>query len=160
MPNIEAPVIGADEELKCGDCGTYEELQEKTAGGKLHRDHIPSKKALKERAEYWNGGKLSKAQAEAIEALAFTVAIPATSHRSISPTYGGRNKKNEGGKRRYQNDSDNLSDAAKRDVDAMIEHLEEVDKNCAKAYKKAVQELEEMTNDDYDEFLLNILNQV
>ena len=34
------------------------------------------------------------------------------------------------------------------------------DKECVKRYKQAAKEIKKKTNDDYDEFLLNILNQV
>ena len=36
--------------LKCGEYGKYGALKKKTGGGKLDRDHVPSKAALKERA--------------------------------------------------------------------------------------------------------------
>lgn len=142
---------GSDTKLDCGEAGTYGDLKKKTGGGKYHRDHIPSKKALKQRAEDLLGKKLSPSQARAIENGAFAVAIPAAAHRGESPTYGGRNKSI------YQSDADDLQSAAKRDVDAMNNHMSEADDGCADAYKEVTEEVPDMTNEEYDDWIRETL---
>lgn len=145
--NNDPAAGGGDETLECGKSGTYGDLKKKTGGGEYHRDHIPSKKALKQRAEDILGRKLKPHEATAIENGAFAVAIPAAAHRNESPTYGGRNKNV------FQSDADDLQGAAKRDVQAMQEHLDSSDDGCGEAYKEATEDIPEMTNKDYDKWL-------
>lgn len=133
--------------LECGEAGTYGDLKKKTGGGAYHRDHIPSKKALKQRAEDLLGRKLKPHEAKAIEDKAFAVSIPAAAHRGESPTYGGRNASI------YQSDADDLQSAAKRDVDKMQSHMDESDDGCAEAYKEATEDIPKKTNDEYDEWI-------
>jgi hypothetical protein len=55
-----------------------------------------------------------------------------------------------------------LAGSAKRDVDAMLEKIEEYDEdgNCKKAYKKASKKILKMSNDDYHNMLKDIMKKV
>ncbi len=121
-----------NKKLKCGEYGKYGELKKKNGGGKFDRDHIPSKAALKARAEALKGGKLTKAEAKAIENWGNSIAIPRQAHRDISPTYG-QSRANAA------TDAADLAGSARRDVEAMLEKIDEYDADggCKKAYKKA-----------------------
>ena len=148
------PAVGAAE-LECGEVGTYGDQKKRTGKGKYHRDHIPSKAALKERARELNGGDISSAQAKAIENLAVSVVIPASAHRKVSPTYGGRNKGKISG------DAGGLQKAAQRDTEEMKKELDEhADDECVKAYKEAADKIDKVTDAEYDQFLNNILKTV
>lgn len=143
-------------ELDCGEIGTYEDQKKRTGGGTYHRDHIPSKAALKARAAALKGKALTENQAKAVENLAISVVIPATAHREVSPTYGGRNQD-----ARIQSDSKDLKGAAKRDTDEMKKEFDKhADAECVKAYEEAAEKIEKTTNEDYDNFLNNILKTV
>ena len=145
--------------LNCGEYGKYGALKKKTGAGKLDRDHVPSKAALKERAKQIakeRGVRLEEHQAKAIEDLADAIAIPKAAHRGESPTYGPRNTAG-----RIRGDAGNLGKAANRDLDAMIDKIGSYNKRCAKAYRKAAEQLKEkiQKNDQYfDDFLNNILD--
>jgi hypothetical protein len=157
LPYLSSSSVAAvSDQLQCGELGSYGEQKERTGNGEYHRDHIPSKAALKERARQLNGGiNLSPAQASAIENQASSVVIPAAAHREASPTYGGRNAN------LIEDDANDLAGAAKRDTDDMIGEIDDyADKECAKAYKQAAKEIKKKTNDDYDDFLQNILDTV
>ena len=157
MPYLSSSAVAAtSDELKCGELGTYGEQKERTGNGEYHRDHIPSKAALKERARQLNGGRaLSNAQLTAIENQALSVVIPASAHREVSPTYGGRNAN------LIDDDAKDLAGAAKRDTDEMKSEIDEhADKECAKHYNQAAREINKKTNADYDNFLKNILRTV
>jgi hypothetical protein len=157
---VQAPgspaVPATGDELECGEIGEYGDQKKRTGGGKYHRDHIPSKAALKERARELNGGKaLSDAQAAAIDNGALSVVIPASAHREVSPTYGGRNAGKIG------SDSKGLQAAAKRDTAEMKKELDKhADADCVKKYEEAAEKIDKMTDADYDKFLNNILKTV
>lgn len=144
--------------LKCGEYGKYGALKKKTGGGKLDRDHVPSKAALKERATELakaNGDDITRSQLKAIEDLADAIAIPKAAHRGDSPTYGPRNTAG-----RIKGDAGDLGKAANRDLDVMIDNIGKYNKRCAQAYRKAAEQLKEKIgkNDHYyDDFLTNIL---
>lgn len=151
------------DELKCAEVGEYGDQKERTGKGKYHRDHVPSKAALKRRAEQLNmGEKLSSAQASAIDNGALAIVVPAQAHIDVSPTYGGRNKNlievDAGGP---PPGPSKLQEGAKRDVKAMNEALDEhADADCVKAYKAAAKKVTSVTNEEYDAFLQNILDTV
>lgn len=157
LSSLAPPAPPANDELDCGEAGEYGDLKKKTGKGKYHRDHIPSKAALKKRAETINGMSLTPAQASAIESAAFAVSIPAPSHRAISPTYGGRNSAMHGGSTLMERDAKNLAGAAKRDIETMQQHLDAEDPECADGYKKSTNGVLDQSNSDYDKFLLDIL---
>ena len=78
--------------------------------------------------------------------------IPASAHRQVSPTYGGRNRGLIGP------DSESLQEAAQRDTEAMREEIEKhADEDCVKAYKDAADKIDELTDDQYESFLLDCL---
>ena len=139
--------------LKCGEGGNYKDLKTKTGDGKFDRDHIPSKSALKERAEQLNKGReLNPQQKKAIDDWGNTIAIPRQAHQDISPTYGGRSNPAA--------DAKDLAGSAQRDVDAMLKKIDEYDADggCKKAYKKASKKITSMKNSDYDRELKRILS--
>lgn len=143
--------------LKCGEHGSYGDLKTKTGGGKFHRDHIPSKAALKQRAEKLNNGaELTVSQQKAIEQWSNSIAVPRQAHIDISLTYGAKNIK------LAPLDADDLAAAAQRDVDAMLKEIDEYDADggCKKAYKKAAKQILKMTNQDFDDVLRKILNPI
>ncbi|MEM0962676.1 MAG: DUF4150 domain-containing protein [Bacteroidota bacterium] len=149
------PVVAGSKSLECGEIGTYGEQKKRTGGGKYHRDHIPSKAALKERAKELNGGEeLTTAQKKAIDNGAVSVVIPASAHRQTSPTYGGRNKGLMG------SDKNNLQEAAKRDTAAMRDDIANhcTDQGCIDAYNEAADFIDAIDNKTYDDFLTGILN--
>ncbi len=152
-----APGAGgaAANELDCGEVGEYGEQKKRTGRGKYHRDHIPSKAALKLRAEQLKGGPLSAAQKTAIDNAGIAVVIPAAAHRQVSPTYGGRNKPV------MSSDAGNLQKAAKRDTKAMKKEIDQhADADCVKAYKKAATKINKTTNAQYDAALNKVLASV
>jgi hypothetical protein len=119
--------------LKCGEYGKYGELKKKNGDNKFDRDHIPSKAALKSRAEELKGGPLSQAEKNAIDKAADAIAIPKRAHINISPTYGQTAAE-------AAKDAKNLSGAARRDVEEMLKKIDEYDADggCKKAYKKSL----------------------
>jgi hypothetical protein len=141
--------------LKCGEYGKYGDLKKKTGDNKFDRDHIPSKAALKERAESLAGEKLSQAQKQAIDKAGDAIAIPRQAHIDVSPTYGQSGSA-------AAKDAGNLAGSARRDVEAMLKEIDkyDADGNCKKAYQKAAAKLLRMSNADYDKILLEILKKV
>lgn len=141
--------------LKCGESGTYKDLKKSTGDNKYDRDHIPSKAALKKRAEKLNRGrKLTSNQAKAIDNAGWTIAIPKQAHKEVSPTYGGRNNS------LIKDDADDLAKAAQRDIKAMRAKIAKYDKGCATKYKAETEKIFSKTNADYDKMLRHILKTV
>ena len=102
-----------------------------------------------------NGDDITRSQLKAIEDLADAIAIPKAAHRGNSPTFGSRNTNT-----RIRGDAGNLTKAANRDLDAMIDNIGKYNKRCGKAYRIAAEQLKEkiQKNDHYyDDFLTNIL---
>lgn len=150
--------VKGKKKLKCGEYGKYGDLKKKTGDGKFDRDHIPSKAALKERAESLleEGEKLSSKQRKAIEDWGDSIAIPRQAHIDASPTYGTKNIK------LALQDAENLAGAARRDVESMLAKIDEYDADggCKKAYQKAAKRVLRMTNKDFDKALLEIIKKV
>ena len=138
--------------LKCGDHGTYKELKKRTAEGKFDRDHIPSKGALKARAEELFGRKLNAAEKAAIDNAGETIAIPRQAHIDVSPTHGQSVAD-------AVLDSKDLAGSARRDVDAMLNRIDEYDADggCRNLYEKAAKVVLSKTNADFDKMLVNII---
>ncbi len=137
--------------LKCGQSGTYKDLKKSTGDNKYDRDHIPSKAALKKRAEKLKGKPLTKEEAKAIDNAGWTIAIPKQAHKDVSPTYGNKNKG------LIQKDADDLAKAAQRDIKAMRAKITKYDKGCATKYKAETDKIFNKTNADYDKMLKSIL---
>lgn len=143
------------QKLKCGEHGKYGDLKKKTGNNKFDRDHIPSKAALKARAEAILGRRLTAAQASAIDRGAAAIAIPKQAHIDISPTYGQS-------KAGAAKDAKNLAGSAKRDVNAMLKKIDEYDEdgNCRKAYKQAASKILKMSKKDFDRWILQTVKGV
>jgi hypothetical protein len=148
--------------LDCGELGTYGDQKKRTGDNKYDRDHVPSKAALKERAEQIAKERgdppLSPKQKKAIENLADAVVIPKATHRKSSPTYGSKNKKlsKTDGK-----NAGTLNDALGRDLDAVLTDLEKTDPECAKQYRAAAKKLRDKVkknSNHFDDFLNDVLD--
>lgn len=142
--------------MKCGEFGKYGDLKKKTGDGKLDRDHIPSKAALKARAQKLNGGEeLNPKQERAIENWGNSIAIPRQAHIDHSPTHGQTLLE-------AAVDSKNLAGSARRDVEAMLKKIDEYDADggCKKAYQRASRRILRMSNADFDAALKTILKSV
>jgi hypothetical protein len=138
--------------LKCGEYGRYGPLKKKTGGGKFDRDHIPSKAALKKRAEELVGRELSPSEAKRIDAASEAIAIPREAHINVSPTHGQSAAQ-------ATQDAKNLAGSARHAIEAMLEKIDEYDPSggCKKNYKRAAGRILRMSNDDYDKFLINVI---
>lgn len=138
--------------LKCGKSGKYGDLKKHSGDGKFDRDHIPSKAALKARAEALLGRSLKASEAKAIDNAGDAIAIPRQAHQQVSPTYGQTPAQ-------AAQDAKNLAGSAKRDVDAMLDKIDEYDADggCKEAYKKAASSILSKTNDDFDEMLIDVI---
>jgi hypothetical protein len=147
------------EELECGDLGAYGDQKEVTAGGTLNRDHVPSNASLLKRAEELIFPEaLSEVTKNAISLSALTICIPTGIHRSTSMTYGGRNSQlMDDGLRRMESDAGDLQGAAKRDTKAIHQELKDKDPECAKKYAKSARKVNAITNEQYDEWLTDII---
>lgn len=144
--------IKAKKKMKCGEHGSYGDLKKKTGEGKFDRDHIPSKAALKARAEELLGEALTPKAQRAIDAAASAIAIPRQAHIDVSPTHG----QSASAARR---DAGNLEGAARRDIEAMLGKIDEYDEDggCRKAYQQAASKVMRMSNADYDKWLLEVI---
>ncbi len=83
------------------------------------------------------------------------IAIPRQAHIDVSPTYG--QKLGDAVK-----DASNLSGSARRDVEAMLKKIDEYDEDggCKKAYQRAAAKILRMSNKDYDDWLVEIVEGV
>lgn len=138
--------------LKCGEYGNFGELKKKIGKGKYDRDHIPSKAALKSRAEFLKGDKLTKEEAKSIERWGNSIAVPRQAHIDISPTYGQNLSS-------AAKDAADLARSARRDVEAMLKKIDEYDADggCKKAYMKAAKRVLK-DNDWFDKKLKDIID--
>ncbi|WP_255987374.1 hypothetical protein [Chitinolyticbacter albus] len=138
--------------MKCGEYGKYGDLKKKTGDGKFDRDHIPSKAALKARAEALKGDTLTKAEKTAIDNAADAIAIPRQAHIDISPTYGQTAAN-------AAKDAGDLAGSARRDVEAMLGKIDEYDADggCKKAYQKAAKRVLKKNNAEFDKWLADVM---
>jgi hypothetical protein len=147
------------DELNCGDLSAYGHQKDVTGDGTIDRDHIPSKKALLQKAEEMVYPKaLSQFHKDAIVNSALSICVPSKYHQTVSPTYGGRNAQVQAdGLPKYESDSTKLQEAAKRDTDDMYKVLKEKDPKCAEQYKKSAAKIKKITDEDYEDWLAGIL---
>jgi len=150
LPLIVAVVVD-DVKMKCGELNQYGEQQKVSGKNKSDRDHIPSKGALKAKAEKLNGGPLSKCQKKRIEKGALSIVIPKLAHQQVSPTYG---QSQEAAKK----DAKDLAGSAKRDTKAMEKKIKKYNRACEKAYKKAARKIRKITNRQYTNWLKKMLD--
>lgn len=139
--NKQAPT--AKPWLKCGEVGTYAELNKKRAKPKFERDHVPSHAAMNKAAQSSPRMRnASKAVRKCVKAYvkdkALTVAIPKSVHRGFSRTCGSRNTATQ-----ISSDSKDLGGAAKKDLDRIQAHLDSKESPCAKAYSEAAKQVKE-----------------
>ena len=135
--------------MKCGELNQYGEQQKVSGNNKFDRDHIPSKAALKAKAQQLQGKELKPCQAQAIDKGALSIVIPKPAHQQFSPTYGQSAEE-------AKNDAKDLQGAAKQDTDAMEKKYMK-DKACAEAYKKAANKIKKITNRQYTKWLKKML---
>lgn len=135
--------------MKCGEINQYGEQQKVSGGGKSDRDHVPAKSSLLARATQLNKGRdLRPCQESRIVKGALSIVIPKSVHQRFSETYGGRATP--------EADAKNLQGAAKSNLKE-IKDCGELDEACAKAYEDAAKKIENITNEDYDKWLKEML---
>lgn len=156
LPIISEAMLD-DVKMKCGELGQYgEQKKDTSAKGKRDRDHVPSKGALKAKAEEIknkglkrgdpNWVSLSACERQAIDNGALAIVIPKAAHQEVSETYGQTAED-------AQKDAKNLQGAAKRDTKAIEKELEDYDEDCVAAYKKAAAKVRKITNRQYTAWL-------
>jgi hypothetical protein len=127
--------------LKCGEVGTYAELNKKRAKPRFERDHVPSAAAMRKAAKDSSPG-MSPAKWKCVKSRlkdqAKTIAIPKSLHRGFSRTCGsGRNTSTQIAK-----DAGGLNKAMNKDLDKLQKKLDGPPKHaCADAYRKAADEV-------------------
>ena len=139
-----------DVEMKCGELNQYGEQKKVSGENKRDRDHIPSKAALKAKAEQMTGGELSDCVTSKIDKGALAIVIPKAAHQNASPTYGQSPASASA-------DAGDLQKAAARDTKAMEKNLGTYDKGCVKAYKKAARKIRKITNRQYENWIDKII---
>ena len=137
--------------LKCGESGSYGELQKKDAQSVgMERDHVPSAGALRTRAldpSICGGEGLCKRQERAIARLASACAIPKGIHADYSRTFRGLNTPAQMSK-----DAGNLKEAARKDTDRILKGLKppKVSKQCRKKYLAWARKVKKRSKSWYD----------
>ena len=129
--------------LKCGEVGTYAQLNKKRAKPKFERDHVPSHAAMLKAATSSPAGRaMSKAQKACVKRKirdrALTIAIPKGIHRGFSRTCGSsRNTPAQ-----IKADAADLDSAANKDLQRIQKKLDGPPKSaCADAYREAAREV-------------------
>ncbi len=103
---------GAGGRLDVGNVDSFGSLLLRTGDGSVHRDHIPSKAALLERAEVLKDARLSPTERNRIISESEAVTVPAEVHR-LGPSYGQTRSQ-------IQSDAADLAQARIRDAAAMV----------------------------------------
>jgi hypothetical protein len=137
---------------KCGQKGPYKDRSQHDNEG-MNWDHIPSQKALLERAAEIKGAPLTKAEKGAIVDSAPTIATPTALHRDHSESFGGRQHQKVDGIRRPTRDAQDLQRAAKENTDKILEHIDKYDPGCKGKYREAAEEITRMTHDEWTKWL-------
>lgn len=129
--------------LKCGEVGTYAELnkkkaQEKPDPPKFERDHVPSQAAMLRAAQKrFDFGGFTTEQVTCIENgltnNALVIAIPYGKHVKYSRTCKGRNKPSQ-----IEEDSEDLDSAARKDL---LRLQKKMTGKCAEAYREAARQV-------------------
>ena len=145
----------------CGKRGAYNKQDGDFAGHEMERDHVPSGAALKEaileRAKK-SGEKFSAAQLKSLENKAVqhaqTIAVPNEVH-AAGETYKSKNKP------LYKDDAKDLAGAAKRDNAAHRKNIDnDKHKGCKGALNKAADEIDAITNDQYNKYFDKLIDDV
>ena len=145
----------------CGKRGAYNKQDGDFAGHEMERDHVPSGAALKKAAEERarkNRKKLSPAQLESLQNKvvqhAQTIAVPNEVH-AAGETYKSKNKP------LYKDDAKDLAGAAKRDNTAHRKNIDnDKHKGCKGALNKAADEIDAITNDQYNKYFDKLIDDV
>lgn len=148
----------AKKPLECGQKGTYGQLSDFDAAGVgMERDHIPPQKALLQQAinllEKAGARPLEpdelKRLAGKIERHGQAVSIPQEIHREGITNSNPNNRK-------YAKD---LQGVSKKELENHRKNMRRGDKNnkCLSALEKASEEIESITNEQYDEFLKKLI---
>jgi len=141
---------------KCGKSGPYKDRKDHDNEG-MNWDHVPSQKALLERAVRENRGRpLSQSQIGAIVENAPTIAIPKGLHTKSSETFGGRQHQSVDGIRRPTRDSSDLQRATKENTDVILEDIDKHDPGCKGAYRAAARKLATRTDAEWAAWLKKI----
>jgi hypothetical protein len=138
--------------LEIGAVDEYGVAKKQTGDGTIHRDHQPSKAALIARAEELKGDALTPAERKRIIDRGLSVNVPGNVH-SAGPTYGGKNTP-----KLISSDKSDLTTAANRDADAMVENARRLAPEHTQALERAADTIKKRTNVEYDEFLLKQLD--
>ncbi len=118
------------------ELGTYGELTSRSpVGDGLTIDHQPSNASNIARAEGELGRALTPEERKSVRDQGTAVAVPEDSHRSASPTYGGRNTPGQ-----IQADAANPQAAAARDSNAMVNAASSANKAAAQAAADKIQD--------------------
>jgi hypothetical protein len=135
MPGESSVGSGTTQGITEYEVGTYGALQERSVvGDGLTLDHIPSNASNIVRAAEQKGAPLTAAEKATVRDQGTAVAVPENSHRSASPTYGGRNTQ-----AKIHADAGNPQAAAARDTQAMVNAAKPADRNAAQAAAKEIQ---------------------
>jgi len=136
-----------------GWVGEYGEQKQVIGDGSVHRDHQPSKAALKEAArreidrlfqtgeifERPNPDQLAEIYAR-VEREGLSVVVDREIHRA-GPTYSGRNTPAQ-----IAADAGDLASAARRDADAMVKNAQALDPAHLVDYRAAAEIIEKQTH--------------
>ncbi len=137
---------------KCGQKGPYKDRSKHDNEG-MNWDHIPSQKALLERAAEIKGTPLTKAEKAAIVDNAPTIATPTALHQDHSESFGGRQHQKIDGVRRPTRDSQDLQRAAKENTEKILKEIDKYDPGCKGKYREAAEEITKMTHDQWTKWL-------
>lgn len=148
--------------MACGELGQYGPQKRVKKKGRMARDHIPAKQALKERAMQLKGGlkkrngkpvkvELNDCEIKTIEDAALTIVIPSGTHPRTR-SYGKHGKQ-------MLDDADNLEKAAKDDLKKIQNDkngIKKLSKKCQQAYAAAARKIRSIKKQQYDNWLRRV----
>lgn len=137
---------------KCGQSGPYKDRKDHDNNG-MNWDHVPSQKALLQRARAVAGRALKPNEIAAIIENAPTIAIPAGMHQQQSETFAGRQHQSIDGVRRPDRDAQDLQRATKENTNKILKDIDKYDRGCKGAYKKAAKKLAQRTDAEWADWL-------
>ncbi len=156
---------------KCGGRATYARQAGDFAGNAMERDHVPSFAALKKALLKYakdNGHDLDETHIKTLFGEtsdanrtgdggklgrhAQTIAVPDDVHKA-GRTHGNKNNPNQ-----VSGDSGDLQGAAKKDNQAHRKNIKnDKHKDCAAALNQAADEIDKITNDQYEKFFEKLI---
>jgi len=139
--------------LEVGKVEGYGESKRTTGDGTIDRDHMPSKAALIRRAEVLKGEPLTKAERNAIINDADSINLPREVHKE-GATYGNKNTPEL-----IDSDSNDLSGALNRDADLAVQNAKKLAPEHAKAIEEGASKIKNKTNEHYDKWLQERIDQ-